>query len=311
MKIGRAFELFVKHLLICVGFSEIKSDGIYVFDGAAGQMLQGLGEAHNADVLLEPPVQTPFYSPTRLLVECKDYQKKVGLGIVRSVVGLKEDINHFDIVDIKELINRRRQNRRSEMYNYDRYSYQVAIAALNGYTTQAQNFAATYRIPLIEFDKMPFWNEFCIILGFDLADNPNVNNVQLDITESQVITFSKRIGQRMALALTCSGQMLFLYRTEGDNNQFDKAYSLHWSYPDEPWVLRSGNCSYCFQLPKGIMKRWLKSANNELEMKRSAIDCKTEFFSNMVVYFTENGFPNVKMISIDEYQLDEARKSLE
>lgn len=310
MKLGRAFELFVKHLLICVGFTEIKSDGIYVFDGAAGQMLQGLGEAHNADVLLEPPVQTPFYSLTRLLIECKDYQKKVGLGTVRSVVGLKEDINHFDIVDINELINRRRQNRHGKMYDYERYSYQVAIAALNGYTMQAQNFASTYRIPLIEFDRMPFWNDFCLLLGFNLTNN-NTRDVQLDVTESQVVDFSKRIGQQMALALSCTGQMLFLYRIEGDSNHFSKEYSLHWSSPEEPWVLRSGNCSYCFQLPKGIMKTWLTSVNDELEMKKSAINCKAEFFSNMVVYYTENGCPNVRMIAIDKYQLEEARKNLE
>ena len=86
MKAGKAFELFVKHLLINIGFSEVVSDGIYVFDGAPGQMLQGLGEAYNADVLLDPPVQTPFYSRTRLLIECKDYQTRIGINTVRSVL---------------------------------------------------------------------------------------------------------------------------------------------------------------------------------------------------------------------------------
>lgn len=72
MKKGKAFEIFVKRVLINVGFAEVKSDGFYIFDGAPGQMIQGLGEAHNADVLLEPPVQTPFFNKTRLLIECKD-----------------------------------------------------------------------------------------------------------------------------------------------------------------------------------------------------------------------------------------------
>ena len=98
MKAGKAFELFVKHLLINIGFSEVASDGIYVFDGAPGQMLQGLGEAHNVDVLLDPPVQTPLYSPTRLLIECKDYQARIGINTVRSVLGLREDVNHFIMV---------------------------------------------------------------------------------------------------------------------------------------------------------------------------------------------------------------------
>ena len=100
MKPGKAFEILVKQILLTIGFSEVNSDGLYIFDGAPGQMIQGLGEAHNADVLLEPPVQTPFYSSTRLLVECKDYQRRIGLNTVRSVLGLREDINHFEILDM-------------------------------------------------------------------------------------------------------------------------------------------------------------------------------------------------------------------
>lgn len=84
MKTGKAFEIFVKRILMNVGFLEVESDGLFVFDGNSGQMVQGLGEAHNADVLLEPPVQTPFIYRTRLLIECKDYSKKVGLNTVRS-----------------------------------------------------------------------------------------------------------------------------------------------------------------------------------------------------------------------------------
>ena len=162
---GKAFELFVKRILVNIGFSEVVSDGLYIYDGTPGQMIQGLGEAHNADVLLEPPVQTPFYSKTRLLIECKDYRTKISLNVVRSALGLREDINNFNIVDMAELKARRRQNRRVLPPIFDQYSYQVAIAALSGFTTQAQEFAAAYRIPLIEFNKLPFWNEFCQTVG--------------------------------------------------------------------------------------------------------------------------------------------------
>ena len=60
MKAGKLFEIFVKRILMNIGFMEVNSDGLYVYDAAPGQMIQGLGEAHNADVLLEPPVQIPF-----------------------------------------------------------------------------------------------------------------------------------------------------------------------------------------------------------------------------------------------------------
>ena len=32
MKTGKAFEIFVKRVLISVGFLEVKSDGLYVFE---------------------------------------------------------------------------------------------------------------------------------------------------------------------------------------------------------------------------------------------------------------------------------------
>lgn len=120
MKIGKAFELFVKHILINIGFSDVKSDGLYIYDGVAGQMIQRVGEAHNADVLLEPSVQTPFYSKTRLLIECKEYRRKIGLDTIRDALGLREDINHFDIVDMNRLLARRRKNRNGLVYDYER-----------------------------------------------------------------------------------------------------------------------------------------------------------------------------------------------
>ena len=181
---GKAFELFVKRILVNIGFSEVVSDGLYIYDGTPGQMIQGLGEAHNADVLLEPPVQTPFYSKTRLLIECKDYRTKISLNVVRSALGLREDINNFNIVDMAELKARRRQNRRVLPPIFDQYSYQVAIAALSGFTTQAQEFAAAYRIPLIEFNKLPFWNEFCQTVGYS-DFHFNARRVYFDMIDSE------------------------------------------------------------------------------------------------------------------------------
>lgn len=95
MKSGKAFELLVRYILINIGFEEVVSDNIYVYGKPTCQKINGLGEAHDADVLLEPPVQTPFFATTRLLIECKDYSKrknsnKVGLGDIRGGTGVKE-----------------------------------------------------------------------------------------------------------------------------------------------------------------------------------------------------------------------------
>lgn len=315
MKLGKAFEIFVEHVLINVGFSVVAPDNLYIFNGAPGKMIQGLGAAHNADVLLEPPVQTPFYSQTRLLIECKDYSWRVGLNTVRSVIGLREDINHFDLVDIDELTARRRQNRHELVHNYERYSYQVAIAALNGYTIPAQSLAATYRIPLLEFNRMPFWREFLRLIrpGYvdDLSYRFNSEHNEDMAIETQIINLAVEVGKHMAVAVTNSGQMLFLYCMTSEQIQFGDDYSLHWSEPELPWQLRSGSQSYFFQLPDSIMKRWLSHATDELQIKKEAIHCKEQFLSNMVVYYKYNERPVIKMISIDENQLRLARERLQ
>lgn len=81
---GKLFEFFVSRLLVFCGFKPVVKDGLLVFNGKPGTMVQGLGQAHNADVLLEPPFQTPFYFSTRLLVECKCYSDTIGLPVIRN-----------------------------------------------------------------------------------------------------------------------------------------------------------------------------------------------------------------------------------
>ena len=220
---------------------------------------------------------------------------------------MREDINNFNIVDMAELKARRRQNRRVLPPIFDQYSYQVAIAALSGFTTQAQEFAAAYRIPLIEFNKLPFWNEFCQTVGYS-DFHFNARRVYFDMIdcENRLLELADKIGQRMAVAITNSGQMLFLYHTTDEHIHFNEYYSLHWEDPKEPWILRSDQEEYLFQLPESILKVWLNKSTDELKMKREAINCKANFLSHMVVYYTEDGQPAIKMISIDRFQLEEA-----
>ena len=318
MKAGHAFELFVKRILLNIGFSGVASDDLYIFDGAPGQMIQGLGEAHNADVLLEPPVQTPFYWPTRLLIECKDYKNKVGLNILRSALGLREDINHFRILEKDELEARRTFKEIKPIRGDERYLYQVALASTNGFSSPAQRFAATHRIPLIEFNIMPFWKDFCKLLEDYYRINAfhrfpyehiDKNAPDNDLVQS-INSLADEVSKNMAIAITNTGQILFLFRTSGEENTFGDFYTLHWHTKNEPWILRTNNLEYVFQLPDEITKVWLSKASSEIGLKIGAIECKTNILSNMVVYYKEHNKPVIKMISIDEYELKKAKDKL-
>lgn len=309
MNPGKALELLVKRILINVGFSEVPSDGVYIYDGVPGQMIQGLGEAHNADVLLEPPVQIPFYSQTRLLIECKDYRRKVNLNIVRSAFGLREDINNFNIIDQDELESRRRKKYSATLPVSERYSYQVAVAAMKGFTIPAQRFASAHRIPLIEFNKLPFWRDFQVAIE-DANSTPNERRSERTLgmikSEEQLNELADTVGRRMAVAVTNSGQLLFLYHEDTTPIRFEAVYSLHWQNSDEPWTLRSGADKYSFQLPDDILKNWLNNSTSEIELKREAIHYKEQELSRMIVYYTKDGKPVIQMISIDQEQLKDA-----
>lgn len=308
---GKALELLMKNTLLQIGFSQVRSDNRYIFDGTAGQMIQGLGDAHNADVLLEPPVQIPFYAPTRLLIECKDYLRPVSLNILRSALGLREDINHFEIVDETEIRARQRNRRAGIVHSHQRYLYQVAVASTSGFSRPAQNFALSHRIPLIEVNKMPFWEEFYAAARRTHHYVGVVGYRKMTADDQHLMEIINDIASKSAVAITNTGQMLFLYRISGGETDFGDSYSLHWNSPNEPWTLCSGQKRYQFQLPKYIMQYWLESSTTDLERKVNAINCKANFFSSMVVYYSdEYGHPKLKMVSIDHYMLEDALKKL-
>jgi len=264
-----------------------------------------------------PPIQIPFYNPSRILIECKNYAKKVGINTTRSALGLREDINSFEIVDEAVLNARRNQHRTDLVYKYTRYYYQVAVASFNGFTIPAQEFAVTHRIPLITFSELPFWyNLITLIKKIDYG----YENSHLSIdrfTENNPIYYDfielvDEISRRMALAITSDGQMLFLYKNNDEKSKFaSEYYQLHWSNSFPYWQFSCGDEIFLFQLPDKIKEVWLSKSRNDLETKISAINCKKEFLSSLVVYYTNDiGNPMIKMLSIDKYALEEAYEKI-
>lgn len=149
---GTLLEYIVRSLMANCGFTSVKADGHYIFAqrGTGLFFINGKGAAHDADVLMEPPIQMPFSYPSRLLFECKSYDKTIGLGVIRNALGLRYDINEFEIVT--DLTIAQRQNNRRASYaiaNRKRYFYQVGIASVEEFSKPAFEFAANNKIPLL------------------------------------------------------------------------------------------------------------------------------------------------------------------
>lgn len=156
---GAVFEALVRHWAAAAGYAPIDipvpplgERQLYGLNGLP--MVHGLGEGHNADVLLEYPVRLALTPHMRLLVECKGYGAAVGLPIVRGALGLRTDINAFRQLSDAEL--QRRAAARRPAGNPERHPYyHVAVASLFGFSEPAQSYAAAHHIELLDYSGLP------------------------------------------------------------------------------------------------------------------------------------------------------------
>lgn len=147
---GALLEYIVRNLLKNCGFTNVRADNLFTFERGGLFFINGKGAAHDADIIMNPPIQMPFAYPTQLLFECKAYGTSANLPIVRNALGLRDDLNEFEIVTRDSLL--RRQNNRRAAYSIDtrtRFLYQVGVASVNDFSKPAVEFAANNKIPLL------------------------------------------------------------------------------------------------------------------------------------------------------------------
>lgn len=154
---SKILEYVTRRILFNCGFTSVISDGLYIYDRYPLQMINGKGAAHDADVLMNPPIQMPFAYPTRIIFECKAYlrNKKLGIDIVRNASGLRNDINDFEIIT-EDFLQQRQNNQRTLLAISDRkrHYYQVGISTLFKFSKPALEFAANNKIPLLSFSEL-------------------------------------------------------------------------------------------------------------------------------------------------------------
>lgn len=273
---GALLEFMVRELMINCGFSSVKADGHYIFEQRGLFFINGKGAAHDADVLMEPPIQMPFSYPSRLLFECKSYERNVGLNVIRNGLGLRYDINEFEIVTDRT-IDKRKNNKRAHyaISNRKRYYYQVGIASIEEFSKPAFEFAANNKIPLLSmrwFLKDSTCNLFRLInsayldlipdsipnllysylkdKSTDVRDNRGYDEIreylQTDTVIGRILNDFDEVINNCVIGLLETGDLLFLFsnQTSVDNLFRDQLQHknlearLHY-YREDPtkWVL--------------------------------------------------------------------------
>ena len=272
---GALLEYIVRQLLKSCGFTNIKADNLFSFERGGLFFINGRGAAHDADIIMNPPIQMPFAYPSQLLFECKAYGTVTSLSIVRNAAGLRNDINEFEVVTRDSLLER--QNNRRAAYAVDartRFLYQVGVASVNDFTKPCVEYATNNKIPLLSlswFLSQRIISDFnsidqTLVNSFDRSDIQNLydflkdregdmHSVQYNRVNNflrsgnifgNIITFANTTINYSYVGLLETGDMVFLFarsRSE-DNilNQRDGVVALkaeiHWiSNRKNVWTL--------------------------------------------------------------------------
>ena len=294
-------------------------------------MINGKGAAHDADVLMNPTIQMPFSYPYRLNFECKAYNSKVGLSTIRNALGLRYDINEFEIVTRKHL--KERQNKRRSplaIDNRQRFNYQIGVASVENFTKPAFEFAANNKIPLISlrwflpanicdsFHQITdaylrqFTPEQLNDLHQFLKGNNNYNATRFlretDSTFRNIYNAILEFENRVIIGLLESGDLLFLISKNNNHVEYfakrNAVMTARFHYRRRTldyWTLSvNQEVEFGFYLPSIIIEMWRDQSFD----RQAAIDLKAELFLRVFV-FVRNGEQPFRILRIDRRWLND------
>ena len=113
-------------------------------NGHHGLLVRGRGANHQADALGELLFSIPFSLPVRLFAEAKFKGKAIGIADVRNALGLLNDVNERYVSDA------------SHHLPFVRHHYRYALFSASGFTSDAQEFALTHQISLVDLQGPAF-----------------------------------------------------------------------------------------------------------------------------------------------------------
>lgn len=144
---GYVLEEVLAQLLYSNGYRLLVSeqqDPDALTRGAHGLLVRGRGTDHQADVLGELALPTPFSLPLRIFVEAKYRETKANLRDVRNAHGVVHDINEQyapTTADTRSVPMRR-------------YHYRYTLFSASGFTRPAQQYALAQQISLVDLSSV-------------------------------------------------------------------------------------------------------------------------------------------------------------
>ncbi|MDG4829056.1 restriction endonuclease [Solwaraspora sp. WMMD1047] len=146
---GYLLEEAIAFLLSSNGYRLLQhadADNQALCQAGHGLLVRGRGADHQADVLGDLLVPTPFSLPVRLFVEAKNRGSKVGLAEVRNAHGVIDDVNQQYSTELST----------SYRHPLRRYQYRYALFSAAGFKKEAQSYALAQQISLVDLSGPAF-----------------------------------------------------------------------------------------------------------------------------------------------------------
>lgn len=150
---GYVLEEMLAALLKSSGYDLIvdeKQDPDALVISGNGLRIHGRGADHQVDVLGQLRIRIPFMHRLRLFLEAKYREAPTGLSDLRNALGVINDVNEYYSANGTGVGSRG-----------PRYQYRYALFSASGFTANAQRYAITHQISLIDLSGP----EFSWILG--------------------------------------------------------------------------------------------------------------------------------------------------
>ncbi len=306
---GALLEYIVRNILLNCWFKKVKADDFYMYERGALFYVHWKWAAHDADVIVDPPIQFPFSYPTRIIFECKAYSKTTWLPIVRNALWLRDDINNFEIITENDLIARKNNRRKYLAIKIrNRFNFQVGVASINSFSKPALEFCINNKIPTICLENLFSSNLISRINSLSDATLSELDeeskkslfnflkdDTSLSINFENYKNVLKEIKdwidkeiKKIYVWVLSSWDMIFL-KTELEESEFniDQKFEFTLHYEDaekQYWRMKiRDKDTFSFYVPENIFSAWREHNLSKSEW----LDIKRNNFSEVIIFNKE------------------------
>ncbi|MCL4339158.1 hypothetical protein M1271_05710 [Patescibacteria group bacterium] len=222
---GKLFEKILQLLLIKAGFS---TDVTGMQVTLNQKKLHGRGATYDPDFFKQFSLGIPFINPLMLVLEAKNYNKPIGLKIVREFLGAFIDVSQYVRINTKKF----GQLRYDVLFD-TRYNYCPVIFSLKGFQKRAKGLMFAHGINFISYENSEIMANILVLLD-ELVGKINFSRFQKEdfqlFEDLQQIKNLRSIAKRSGFNIALDNFTVYLNKVNSLIGVLDFKYPVHILY---------------------------------------------------------------------------------